>query len=163
MSCGPRLQEVGLKHLMIMGEKEARQVARDQRETQGPRITFWSLRTRDSIFGGGGIEFIREGGSFLSGDLIWTEQHSLLPVRFFNQEVAFTSGPHLLALVSGVPLFTLFTFRVKRGMHKIIISPPREVKASSRSERSTTLQASAQVFANALEEKCATPFSVVHL
>src|SRR3990172_2495555 len=26
-------QDVGLKHLMIMGEKEARQVARDQRET----------------------------------------------------------------------------------------------------------------------------------
>jgi predicted LPLAT superfamily acyltransferase len=150
-------QDVGLQHLMIMGEKEARQVARDQRETlkaQGITILV-ATGQEDSIFGGlEAIKFIREGGFVsLSGDLIWTEQHSLLPVRFFNQEVAFTSGPHLLALVSGVPLFTLFTFRVKRGRHKIIISPPREVRASTRSERSTTLQASAQIYADALEEE----------
>jgi predicted LPLAT superfamily acyltransferase len=150
-------QEVGLKLLLIMGEKEARQVARDQREAlkaQGITILV-ATGQEDSIFGGlEAIKFIRDGGFVsLSGDLIWTEQHSLLPVRFFNQKVAFTSGPHLLALVSGAPLFTLFIFRVKRGMHKIIISPPREVKAFTRSERSTTLQASAQVYANALEEE----------
>jgi predicted LPLAT superfamily acyltransferase len=150
-------QEVGIKHLMIMGEKEARQVARDQRETlraQGIHILVATEQV-DSVFGGlEAIEFIREGGFVsLSGDLVWTEQHSLLPVRLFDQEVGFTSGPHLLALISGAPLFTLFIFRIKRGMHKIIISPPREVKVSSRSERSTALQASAQVFANALEAK----------
>ena len=150
-------QEVGLKHLMIMGEKEARQVARDQRETLRAQGIYILVATGqgDSIFGGlEAIEFIREGGFVsLSGDLVWTEQRSLLPVRLFDQEVGFTSGPHLLALISGAPLFTLFFFRIKRGMHKIIISPPREVKATSRSERSTALQASAQVFANALEEK----------
>ena len=32
------------------------------------------------------------------------------------------------------------------------MSPPREVKATSRSERSAALQASAQAYANALEE-----------
>jgi len=150
-------QEVGLKHLMIMGEKEARQVARDQRETLKAQGIYILVATgqEDSTFGGlEAIKFIREGGFVsLSGDLIWTEQRSHLPVRLFDQEVAFTSGPHLLALISGVPLFTLFIFRVKRGVHKIIISPPREVKASSRSERSTALQTSAQVYANALEEK----------
>jgi lauroyl/myristoyl acyltransferase len=150
-------QEVGLKHLMIMGEKEARQVARDQRETlkaQGIHILV-ATGQGDSIFGGlEAIEFIRRGGFVsLSGDLIWTEQRSLLPVRLFDREVGFTPGPHLLALISGAPLFTLFFFRIKKGMHKIIISPPREVKAPSRSERRATLQASAQVFANALEEK----------
>jgi predicted LPLAT superfamily acyltransferase len=140
-----------------MGEKEARQVARDQRETLKAQGIYILVATgqEDSIFGGlEAIKFIREGGFVsLSGDLIWTEQRSLLPVRLFDQEVAFTSGPHLLALISGVPLFTLFLFRVKRGVHKIIISPPREVKASSRSERSMALQTSAQVYANALEEK----------
>ena len=149
-------QEVGLKHLIIMGEKEARQVAREQRETLKAQGIYILVATEqgDSIFGGlEALKFIREGGFVsLSGDLIWTDQRSLLPVRLFDQEVGFTSGPHLLALISGAPLFTLFIFRAKRGIHKIIISPPREVKASSRSERSTTLQASAQVFANALEE-----------
>ncbi len=150
-------REIGLKHLMIMGEKEARQVARDQRETleaQGVNILV-ATGQKDSIFGGlEAINFIREGGFVsLSADLIWTKHRSLLPVRLFDQEVAFTPAPHLLALVSGAPLFTLFTSRVRRGMHEITISPPRKVKASSRSERNKTLQASAQVYANALEEK----------
>ena len=149
--------EIGLKHLMIMGEKEARQVSRDQRETLSARGINILVATGqgDSIFGGlEAIQFITEGGFVsLSGDLIWTKQRSLLPVRLFDQQVALTSAPHLLALISGAPLFTLFTIRVKRGMHKIIISPPRQVKAPSRSERNMTLQASAQVYANALEEK----------
>jgi len=150
-------EEIGLKHLMIMGEREARQVAHDQRETLSNRgITILVATGQgDSVFGGlEAIQFIREGGFVsLSGDLTWTKQRSLLPVKLFDQEVVLTSAPHLLALVSGAPLFTLFTYRVKRGRHSIIISPPREVKASSRSERNMTLQASAQVYANALEEK----------
>ncbi len=150
-------REIGIKHLMIMGEKEARQVARDQRETLEARgISILVAKGQgDSVFGGlEAIQFIREGGFVsLSGDLIWTRQRSLLPVRFFDREVAFTSAPHLLALVSGAPLFTVFIHRVKRGTHTIMISPPREVKASSRSERNTILQTSAQVYADALEEK----------
>jgi len=150
-------EEIGLKHLMIMGEKEARQVARDQRETLSSRGISILVATGqgDSVFGGlEAIQFIREGGFVsLSGDLTWTKQRSFLPVKLFDQEVVLTSAPHLLALVSGAPLFTLFTFRVKRGMHGIVISSAREVKASSRSERKTALQASAQIYANALEEK----------
>ena len=150
-------EEIGFKHLMIMGEREARQVARDQRETLSSRRTHILVATGqgDSVFGGlEAIKFIREGGFVsLSGDLTWTKQRSFLPVRLFDQEVAFTLAPHLLALVSGAPLFTLFTFRIKRGVHQITIGPPREVKALSRSERNMALQASAQVYANALEEK----------
>ena len=150
-------EKIGLKHLMIMGEKEARQVARDQRETLSSRGISILVATGqgDSVFGGlEATQFIREGGFVsLSGDLTWTKQRSFLPVKLFDQEVVLTSAPHLLALVSGAPLFTLFTFRVKRGMHGIVISSAREVKASSRSERKTALQASAQIYANALEEK----------
>jgi predicted LPLAT superfamily acyltransferase len=149
-------QEVGLKHLMIMGEKEARQVARDQRENLEARGIFIQVATGqdDSYLGGlEAIQFLREGGIVsLAGDLVWTQQRSFLPVKFFNQEVALTSGPHLLALVSGAPLFVLFTFREKKGKHRVIICPPQEVKVSSRSERKMALQASAQMYANALEE-----------
>jgi predicted LPLAT superfamily acyltransferase len=150
-------EEIGFKHLMIMGEKEARQVARDQRETLSSRRIHILVASGqgDSVFGGlEAIHFIREGGFVsLSGDLTWTKQRSFLPVRLFDREAVLTSAPHLLALVSGAPLFTLFTFRVKRGVHQITIGPPREVKASSRSERNMALQASAQVYANALEER----------
>jgi predicted LPLAT superfamily acyltransferase len=148
-------QEFGLKHLMIMGEKEAKQVARDQRENLKARgITILVATGQDDSLSDGleAIQFIREGGIVsVAGDLVWTRQRSSLPVRFFDQEVALPSGPHLLALVSGAPLFLLFTFRNKRGRHQVIISPPQEVKCLSRSERKMALQASAQRYATALE------------
>jgi predicted LPLAT superfamily acyltransferase len=149
-------QELGLRLLVIMGEKEAKQVARDQREAikaRGIQIQVVTAR-EDFLYGGvEALKFVREGGFVsLAGDLLWTEQRSRLPVTLFDHEVGFPSGPHLLALASRAPLFTMFTFRVERGRHMIIMSPPREVKATSRSERNTAIQASAQAYANALEE-----------
>lgn len=149
-------QHYGLKLLLMMGEKEARMVARDQREALKERGITIQVATgeKDSLLGGlEAIKFLREGGFVsVAGDLIWTEQRSLLPVKFFGRKVSLASGPHLLALVSGAPLFTLFTFRVKKGRHQVIVLPPRQVKASSRSERDLALQESAQAYAEALEE-----------
>lgn len=148
-------QKQGFKHLLIMGEKEARQVPRDQREALAARGIHIQVATgeEDSLLGGlEAIKFIRDGGFVsLAGDLVWTDPRSRVPVGLFGQEVYLSSGPHLLALVSGAPLFTLFTVRLKRGRHHIYISPPRFVKASSRSERNKALQASAQDYASALE------------
>jgi len=149
-------QKYGLKLLLMMGEKEARLVARDQRQTLQDRgITIQVASGQgDSLLGGlEAIKFIREGGFVsVAGDLIWTEQRSFLKVKFFGREVALASGPYLLALVSGAPLIILFTFRIKRGRHQVIVLPPRQVKASSRSERDKALQESAQAYAEALEE-----------
>jgi predicted LPLAT superfamily acyltransferase len=149
-------REIGLRLLLIMGEKEAKQVARDQREAMKARGIHIQVATAggDFLFGGvEAIKFVREGGFVsVAGDLVWTEQRSRLPVSLFDHEVGLPAGPHLLALVSRAPLFTMFTFRVEKGKHLIVMSPPREVRASSRSERSTALQASAQAYANALEE-----------
>ncbi|HYA91678.1 MAG TPA: lysophospholipid acyltransferase family protein [Thermodesulfobacteriota bacterium] len=149
-------REVKLKLLLIMGEKEAKQVARDQREAMKARGIHIQVATtgEDFLFGGvEAVKFIKEGGFVsVAGDLVWTEQRSRLPVTLFGHEVGLTAGPHLLALVSNAPLFTMFTFRSERGKYLIIMSPPRDVKATSRSERSAALHASAQAYANALEE-----------
>jgi predicted LPLAT superfamily acyltransferase len=149
-------QELGLKLLLLMGEKEAKQVARAQREALHSRGISILVATgqEDSLWEGlEAIQFIREGGFVsLSGDLVWTKQRSLISVSLFNQAAEIPSGPHLLALVSGAPLFTLFTCRINRGSYRIIISPPRLVKASSRSERNRVLQASAQTYATELEK-----------
>jgi predicted LPLAT superfamily acyltransferase len=149
-------QKYGLKLLLIMGEKEARLVARDQRRAMQDRGITIQVATGqgDSLMGGlEAIKFIREGGFVsLAGDLIWTEQRSLVPVKFFGRDVALSTGPYLLALVSGAPLFILFTFRIKRGRHQVIVLPPRKVRASSRSERDKVLQENAQAYAEALEE-----------
>jgi predicted LPLAT superfamily acyltransferase len=139
-----------------MGEKEAKQVARDQREAMKARGIRIQVATagEDPLFGGvEAVKFIKEGGFVsVAGDLVWTEQRSRLPVCLFRHEVGLTAGPHLLALASNAPLFTMFTFRVEKGKYAIMMSSPREVKATSHSERSAALQASAQTYASALEE-----------
>ena len=148
-------QELGLRLLLIMSEKEAKQVARDQRETliaRGVQIHVATAQEGSPFGGLEALKFIREGGFVsIAGDLVWTEQRSLVPVKFFSHDVGLPAGPYLLALVSGAPLFTLFTFRVRRGRHQIILSSPQHVKASSRAERNATIQASAQAYASALE------------
>jgi lauroyl/myristoyl acyltransferase len=149
-------RELGLRLLLIMGEKEAKQVASEQREAMKARGIYIQVATAEEDFLYGGVEairFLREGGFVsVAGDLVWTEQRSRLPVSLFDQEVELPVGPHLLALVSRAPLFTMFTFRAEKGRYLIIMSPPREVKAPSRSERNVALQASAQAYASALEE-----------
>jgi predicted LPLAT superfamily acyltransferase len=149
-------QNLGLRLLIIMGEKEAKQLARDQRDAIKARGIHIQVATAEENFLFGGLEaikFIREGGFVsLAGDLVWTDQRSLLSVRLFGNEVGLSAGPYLLAFVSGAPIFTMFTFRVKRGRHQIIMSPPIVVKAPSRSERNIALQTSAQAYASALEE-----------
>jgi predicted LPLAT superfamily acyltransferase len=149
-------QGLGLRLLIIMGEKEAKQLARDQREALNARGIHIQVATAKEDFTLGGLEaikFIKEGGFVsVAGDIVWTDQRSLLSVKLFDHEVGLPSGPYLLALVSGAPLFTMFTIRVKRGRHQVIMSSPREVKAPSRSERNAVLQASAQAYASALEE-----------
>jgi len=149
-------RELKLKLLLIMGEKEAKQVAREQREAMKARGIDIQVATagKDFLFGGiEAIKFMRDGGFVsVAGDIVWTEQRSRLPVSLFGHEVGLPAGPHLLALVSRAPLFTMFTFRAGKGKHLIVMSPPREVKPPTRSERSVALQASAQAYANALEE-----------
>ena len=149
-------REVGPKLLLIMGEKEAKQVARDQREAMKARGIHIQVAAAAEDFPFGGVEaiqFMREGGFVsVAGDLVWTEQRSRLPVTLFGHEVGLSPGPHLLALISNAPLFTMFTFRVEKGKHLIVMSSPREVRAISRSDRSAALEASAQAYANALEE-----------
>ncbi len=149
-------QKYRLKLLLIMGEKEAKQVARDQRvamKARGIHIQVAAAGEEFPFAGVEAIQFVREGGFVsVAGDLVWTEQRSRLPVTLFGHEVGLTAGPHLLALISNAPLFTMFTFRVEKRKYLIMMSPPREVKATSRSERSAALQASAQAYANALEE-----------
>ncbi len=149
-----RFRELGLKFLLIMGEKEATQVARDQREAMEAHGIRIQVANEDFLFNGAeAIKFIRDGGFVsVAGDLVWTEQRSRIPVRLFGHEVGLSAGPHLLALVSGAPLFSMFTFRLAKGKHQVVMSPPREVKTQSRSERSLALQASAQAYADVLEE-----------
>lgn len=149
-------KEIGLKLMIMMGEKEAKQVARQQRESLESRkiiIQVSSAEQDSALVGLEALKFLRDGGFVsIAGDIVWTDPRSQVPVRFFGHEVKIPSAPYLLGMISGSPVFSLFTFRLGKGKHKIAMSPLPMISASSRADRKAVIQASAQEYANALEK-----------
>lgn len=149
-------KEIGLKLMIMMGEKQAKQVDRQQRQSlksKGIIIEVSSTQDVSPLSGLEAIKFLKDGGFVsIAGDIVWTDPRSLVPVKLFDHEVKISSAPYLLGLISGSPVFTLFTFRLGKGKHKIVLSPLRMISASSRADRSAAILGSAQEYANALEK-----------
>ncbi|MCG6535659.1 MAG: lysophospholipid acyltransferase family protein [Syntrophales bacterium LBB04] len=149
-------RQAGFKIMLIMGEREAKQVARQHREGlkgEGMKVLISRPDDSDSLLTGiEALKFIREGGFLcLAGDMTWSDPRSRLMVRFFNRDIYLPTGPHLLALVSGAAVFTMFSLRQARGQYRVIILPPRYVKAASREKRNDALEKSVQIYASQLE------------
>jgi lauroyl/myristoyl acyltransferase len=99
------------------------------------------------------LEFLGKGGFVaLAGDMVWAGQRRRVKVTLFGREALLPEAPHLLALLSGAPLFTLFTYRTGPADYRIVVSGPRWVKADSLEERKGAVQRSAEEYAGLLEE-----------
>jgi len=100
-----------------------------------------------------GLKMLKEGGFVsMTGDLLWSREQRAVPVRFLRHEVKLPGVPHILALLSGAPLFIFFAFRAGRRHYRFKIIGPNYVRASSRSQRAAAIQRSAQEYARLLEE-----------
>ena len=148
--------QAGLSMTMLMGERNARQVGRQQKEDLRRRGLDVKVTAPEAGSPFGGLEVlqaIRQGGLVsIAGDIAWTEQRTRIPARFLGRQVMLPAAPHLLALTTGAPILTVFCHRLGRCRYHFITHPPRWVKAPSRAERTAVLAASAQQFADDLEE-----------
>jgi predicted LPLAT superfamily acyltransferase len=100
-----------------------------------------------------GIKVLRDGGFVsMTGDVSWNKGQRMLPVSFLGHRVMLPATPHILALLSGAPLFIFFAFCTGRRHYHFRIVGPKVVTASSRSERTAALLTSAQEYADLLEE-----------
>ncbi len=150
------LHNLGFELMIMMGEKAARRVARQQREelqAKGIHIAVASVREGTPLLGLEAMKFLSQGGFVsIAGDVVWTERRSLVPVRLFGREARLTSAPHLLSLTSGAPLLAVFTVRKGKGRHRLLVCPLGRVKAGSRNEREAAVRESVQRYASALEK-----------
>lgn len=141
--------------LLYMGIKEKEQIERIQKES----LSLGGIGVLGVARDGGspfdiieGISVLRDGGFVsMTGDVIWDEEQRVVPVRFLDHEVNLPEAPHILALISGAPIFTFFSFRTGKKRYHFKISEPRYVRASSRSQRDGATSSSAQEYANLLE------------
>jgi predicted LPLAT superfamily acyltransferase len=100
-----------------------------------------------------GIKFIQSGGVVsMTGDVVWKRGQRTVPVRFLGREILLPEVPHILALLSGAPLFIFFAFRLGNKRYRFTVSEAIYLKAASRKDRAGVIQYSAQTYASALEK-----------
>ncbi|MBW2351868.1 MAG: lysophospholipid acyltransferase family protein [Deltaproteobacteria bacterium] len=145
-----------IRLLLYMGTKEREEIEAMQKKgaiEAGIRVIALN-RTDASPFDiVEGVRFLR-GGDFVSmtGDLVWNENQRSLPVRFLGHEVLLPQTPHLLALMSGAPLFIFFSYRTRKRTYDFSIKGPIHVSAPSRTLRAEAIKRSVREYAAILEQ-----------
>ncbi|OPY12905.1 MAG: lipid A biosynthesis lauroyl acyltransferase [Syntrophus sp. PtaB.Bin001] len=146
----------GLRLLLYLGKKHKEQIESVQKkslEEQGIRVIAVDENGGSPLDIVEGIKFLKDGGLVsLTGDRVWGREQRTVTVNFLNHEVSLPEAPHMLALLSGAPLFVFLTFRSGTGKYYFNVSEPKYVKAESRQERGKAIRESAQAYAGILED-----------
>lgn len=149
-------QQKDLRLLIYMGIQHKEQIERLQKEAlvqSGIRIIAVEKDGGSPMDLVEGVRFIESGGVVsMTGDLLWKKDQRSIPVKFLRREVLFPEVPHILALLSGAPIFIFFAFRTAKNSYKFTLSAPIYLKAESRRERNSVICQSAQAYARVLEE-----------
>jgi predicted LPLAT superfamily acyltransferase len=149
------LKRKNLPTLLLMGERDPRQVARQQREAmvkEGLDILVSSSKEPSPFDGLKVLHHLREGGFLaMAGDLAWQARPRLVQAPFLGKTILLPETPHALALMTGVPLYTLWVFRTSRACYEVVVSKPRYVEAPSRKERGEAIRRSVYQYARELE------------
>lgn len=144
-----------LRLLIYMGIRQKEQIERLQKEAlvqSGIRIIAVEKDGGSPMDLVEGIRFIESGGVVsMTGDLVWKREQRMIPVRFLGREVLLPEVPHVLALLSGAPLFIFFAFRKAKNHYQFTMTEAMYLKAASREERHTIIRQSAQAYARELE------------
>ncbi|MDD5722770.1 MAG: lysophospholipid acyltransferase family protein [Syntrophales bacterium] len=145
-----------MKLLLYLGEKHQEQIERTQKESlvrSGVKIIAVGQDGGSQADLVEGIKFLKEGGLVsLTGDRLWHPGQRSVAVRFFGHEAFIPETPFVFALLSGMPLFIFFTYRIGQQACHFQALPPEYVTAPDRRGRKEAIRKAAQFYADRLEE-----------
>ncbi len=145
-----------MKLLLYMGEKHKEQIEKTQKESlarSGIRIIAVAQDGGSPADILDGVQFLKEGGLVsLTADRVWHPKQRSIAVRFAGREARLPEAPFIFALLSGSPLFMLFTFRTGKDTYHCRIAPLDSVRAENRREREAAIRKAAQAYAGSLED-----------
>ena len=145
----------GLRLMLLMGIKHKEQIEAMQKQS----LADSGIRILAAAPGGNSpfdiveaVRFLRSGGFVsLTGDVVWHPSQKTLPVKFSGHEALVPELPHILALISGCPIYLFFSFKTGRNQYHMQMTGPFPVTASDRSYRKTAILHSARNYATHLE------------
>ena len=144
-----------MRLLLYMGKKHKEQIGgfiKDGLARSGIRIIAVDSKGDSTFDIIEGIHFLRSGGLIsLTGDRPWSGQERTVSVRFLGHEAHVLEAPHMIALLSGAPIFIFFSFRTGKNRYHTAVSRPIFVKAATREDRRRVIERSAQIYADHLE------------
>ena len=103
-----------------------------------------------------GVKQLRDGGMVsMTGDVLWHRDQRSVRVAFLGYEAVLPETPYLLALLSNVPLYVFFAWRMGKRHYHVSISGPIEIASEietgvSRAHRRKAIDETAQKYADHL-------------
>ncbi|MGM0759859.1 MAG: lysophospholipid acyltransferase family protein [Thermodesulfobacteriota bacterium] len=147
--------KTGFPLMLYMGAKRGEQIEKLQKEDlreKGVRILAAGDEAGSPFDILEGINFLKSGGFVsITGDKIRDRRQRTVQATFLGHEVRLPELPHLLAQLSGAPLFALLCFRLGPGQYLVSVTPPRYLNAGSGQQRKAIIEKSAQEYARVLE------------
>lgn len=149
-------KHAGMRLLLYMGRKHKEKIGtfiKNGLSESGVRIQAVDPEGGSPLDLIEGIHFLKEGGLIsLTGDRPWSGKERTVAVRFLNHEAHVLEAPHIIALLSGVPIFILFAFRVSKRQYHFSVTEPIYVRAATRADRQDAICESAQKYADRMEK-----------
>lgn len=157
---GARLLRQNIPDLNLMlyvGQRAKDQIEQRQKEdlaADGIRIVAVDQEGGSAFDLVEAITFLRSGGFVsMAGDLIWRESQRSVPAVFLGHRVHLPEAPHMMALVTGMPLFIFFASSTGAQKYHFRVCPPVHIHADKRSERREAIGRAAQVYMGEMESQ----------
>ena len=161
-----KLPELSL--LLYMGEKQKEQIESFQKNDlldAGIKVIAVDKDGGSPFDIVEGVKQLKGGGMVsMTGDILWHRDQRSVRVAFLGCEVELPETPYLLALLSNVPLYVFFAWRMGRAHYHVSISGPIEIETGvSRANRRKAIDKTAQKYADHLAENIRLhPFQWYH-
>lgn len=149
-------RQENLKLLLFLGTKHKEQIEKMQKdslENSGTKIIAVDKTGGSPFLLIEAIKWMNDGGLVsLTGDIVWTEDQKVVTVDFLGKKADLPETPFMLALISGKPLFIMFSVPGGKNHLQIKAGQPMFVKADNRKNRKSAVQKAAQQYADRLAE-----------
>jgi len=145
-----------LSLMLHLGQREKEQIEKRQKKDlaqEGIRIVAASEEDASPFDLIESVRLLRQGGYVsIAGDRVQNEKQRKIEAPFLGHSVHIPAAPHLLAMLSGAPIFMLFTIRLKAGHYKVIVSRPYYVKKGRHRNRDDRLKESISTYLYELQQ-----------